>query len=256
MNQIHLIKKEFTKQSSNFNTFMTTNDKQQFNKVAIEHLNLNGSEEVLEVAAGTCAFGRMIAPCVKKIIELDTTEAMLEIGKKENEKVGIKNADYILGLAEELPFADQSFDVIVSRLAFHHFANPEVVFKEMVRVLKPNGKILIADMLARESNRTKADEYEQLRDPSHVVCLSLDEFNDLANKCNMLLKDCLVVKIPVNLSSWMKLTNVQLDINKKITFDMNNELNGGEKTGFEPYLENGEIMFVQHWGSLIYQRNH
>lgn len=99
---------------------MTSGTKESFNQMAIERMHLTGNEHVLEVVAGTCAFGRTIGPKVQRITELDSTEAMLSIGQAENEKAGVANAEYVIGTAEHLPFADGTFDIVVSRLAFHH----------------------------------------------------------------------------------------------------------------------------------------
>ena len=71
--------------------------------------------------------------------------------------------------AERLPFLDDGFDIVISRLAFHHFANPKRCFSEMARVLKPGGKLVVIDMeAAEETLRAVEDEIETLRDPSHM----------------------------------------------------------------------------------------
>ncbi len=60
-----------------------------------------------------------------------------------------------------------AFDIVISRLAFHHFANPKRCFSEMARVLKPGGKLVVIDMeAAEEALRATEDEIETMRDPS------------------------------------------------------------------------------------------
>ena len=51
---------------------------------------------------------------------------------------------FVLGDAEKMPFLDNSFDTVVCSWSFHHFTNPKKVFREMQRILKPNGLVLIA----------------------------------------------------------------------------------------------------------------
>lgn len=249
---LDLIKTEFTKQAPLFNTYQETDVKQAFNEKAIEQMRLNGSENILEIAAGTCAFGRMIAPHVAHITELDVTAAMLAVGRQENEKANIYNVDYVIGTAEQLPFENGSFDLVVSRLAFHHFTNTDMVFNEMRRVLKSGGKIVIADMVARnEPYGHTADEYERLRDPSHVRCLTEKEFLSLADKYGFYALHKSLTDIPMDLNAWLNLTKTPQEIKDKITADMLADINGGKKTGFEPFLKNDKIMFNHKWQMLI-----
>jgi len=76
--------------------------------------------------------------------------------------------------AEHLPFADGSFDVVVTRIAPHHFENIGAAVGEMARV--SNGVVVIEDMLYRTEEEQEA---EKLRDPTHVRSLSPDEWRDL-----------------------------------------------------------------------------
>lgn len=249
---IDIIKKEFTKQAPAFSKYQKTSEKEAFNMRAVGHMHLTGKENVLEIAAGTCAFGRTIAPHVSKITELDATEAMLSVGKAENEKCGITNAEYIIGEAEALPFPDKTFDTVVSRLAFHHFENPELVYREMCRVIKPGGLLVTADMLARpEPFRASADRFEKLRDASHVRCISKEEFLGLARSNGMLTELEEVCIIHMKLNEWMKLTKVPDETKARITSAMKSEISGGEKTGFSPYINNEEICFDHIWLLLI-----
>ena len=70
----------------------------------------------------------------------------MEVGKQESKKAGIENITFVKGVAEELPFLDDSFVNVISRLAFHHFVNPKEIFAEMKRVLKPGGKLVLMDL--------------------------------------------------------------------------------------------------------------
>ena len=76
-----------------------------------------------------------------------------------------------------LPYPDQSFSLVVSRFAFHHFERPGDVLAEMKRVCKRGGRVVVCDLLASD-NPDKADAFhavEMMRDPSHARALRLDE---------------------------------------------------------------------------------
>ena len=110
--------------------------KQEYLDYIIEKIGAKKTDRVLEIAAGTCVCGRSIAPSVASVVCLDATPAMLAVGKKAAEKNKITNISFIEGLAEQLPFADESFDIVMTRLTFHHFKEMLKPFEEMNRVLK------------------------------------------------------------------------------------------------------------------------
>ena len=150
--------------------------------------------------------------------------------------------------AEELPFLDNSFDIVFSRLAFHHFTDVTAVFSEMVRVLKPGGKLVMIDMeAADEVLRKTEDEIETQRDPSHVKNLSKTEMLSLFETHGLAIEKCETTEMPQRLENWLALTRTPEPIQRKITERMRSELAGGEKTGFSPYVENGTICFNQKW---------
>lgn len=246
------VKEEFTKQSKHFNEYQSTIDKVEFTKDAIENVGFSSNDEVLEIGAGTCGFGREIAPKVQKIYEYDLTKAMLDKGKNESLKAGIINAEYIVGEAENLKFENKSFDKTVSRLAFHHFENIEKPFSEMVRVLKDSGKIVIIDIEARkEFLRNNADIIEKFRDNSHSKMISKSEIFTLAEKYNLKNVKYSSKPIELKLEDWMNLTELDESSKVIIRTKMLEDINNEKETGFEPYLKNDEIYFCHNWFLFI-----
>jgi ubiquinone/menaquinone biosynthesis C-methylase UbiE len=139
------------------------------------------SSQTLDVACGPGRLTMAFANHAKQATGLDVTEKLLDIARTEAENLKIDNIVFTYGSALEIPFDDNTFDTVSCRAAFHHFAAPEQVLKEMARVLKPSGEILIADILGNE-DATKAkrhDAIEQLCDPTHVRCLSKTGFQTL-----------------------------------------------------------------------------
>ncbi|MDD4773865.1 MAG: class I SAM-dependent methyltransferase, partial [Eubacteriales bacterium] len=213
-------------------------------------------DNVLEVAAGTCATGRAIAPYVNSVTCVDITSAMLEAGKRECEKSGISNIDFVEGPAEDLAFEDGAFDAVITRLSFHHYAHTAKPFSEIDRVLKPGDRLVIIDMEAAEDSlRPIEDEIETLRDPSHVKNRSRAEFEMLYGYGYDLIK-AESTPIPVNLTAWMNLTKTCEATQNKIRGLMLAKMrNNGNKTGFNPYQKDGEILFDQRWLFLMGVKN-
>ena len=166
---LELLNHSFTIQAPNFESSRLQFSKKEYLQYMTAEAAPNPTDTILEVASGTCLCGRAFAPCVRTVVCVDATVSMLEEGKREAEKVQLENLCFVKGYAEELPFLDNSFDLVFSRLAFHHFTDVSRAFSEMVRVLKPGGKLLLVDMAAAEETlRTTEDQLETLRDPSHV----------------------------------------------------------------------------------------
>ena len=102
---------------------------------------------VLDVATGTADLAIALAKSnPDKIIGIDISNGMLEVGRKKIAKKGLtqlitlEQAD-----SEDLPFADNHFDAITVAFGVRNFENLEKGLSEMLRVLKPNGKLLVLE---------------------------------------------------------------------------------------------------------------
>ena len=249
MNHNDMVQQSFRKQADKFAVYHMS--KAEYTDYLIRKIGATGNEHALEVAAGTCICGRALAPFVKDITCLDLTEEMLIHGKKLAEESQINNIHFQTGNAEELPYEDETFDLVMTRLSFHHFLNPDKPFQEMRRVLKKGGKLVVWDMeAAKESLRVVDDKIEQMRDPSHTRILSREEFEKMFEK-DFVLQCEESTLVPVNLKSWMELTDTPENMQTEITGLMKDELSGGSKTGFSPYIKDGQIMFDHRWLLLI-----
>ena len=246
------IQKAFTIQAAGFESKKMNFKKQEYLDYAIKKISPEKTDSVLEVAAGTCVCGRAIAPYAKQVVCLDMTPAMLSVGKNNAEKEKIDNIIFTIGDAAELPFLDNSFDIVLSRLAFHHFPNPKNCFSEMARVLKPGGKLVVIDMeTAEEPFRETANKIEIMRDESHTKTLNRNEFLEMfmENHLSLETEDC--TELPIELSAWLSLPKTPEKNAARITKLLRNELAGGAPTGFNPYIKNGEIYFNHRWLLLI-----
>lgn len=120
----------------------------------IEQLHLKDTDVVLDVAAGTGEPGLTIASIVNKgkVIITDLADDMLVIAHENAARRGIKNVEFSACDVCNLPFADNTFDAISCRMGFMFFPDLLLAAKEMVRVLKPGGRISAAVWSAPEKN--------------------------------------------------------------------------------------------------------
>jgi ubiquinone/menaquinone biosynthesis C-methylase UbiE len=102
---------------------------------------------VLDIGCGSGYFSRRIAPVVAPegaVVGIDPSQPMLEYAAAHSPD----NCAFRAAGAEDLPFADASFDLVVSSLAFHHIpaeSRADAV-QEISRVLRPGGRLFIADV--------------------------------------------------------------------------------------------------------------
>lgn len=128
------------------------------------------TDEVLDVACGPGSVVAALASHVRRAVGLDATLAMLDQARTLAEERGVANVEWQLGDVYSLPFLDQSFDLVSCRFAFHHFIEPESAFREMVRVCRIGGRVIVCDAVAASCPEKAAafNLMERHRDPSTV----------------------------------------------------------------------------------------
>jgi SAM-dependent methyltransferase len=175
-----LIRDQFTRQATPFSTAAPIADAGALTMI-VEAAGAGSDDLVLDVACGggivVCAF----APHVKHATGIDMTPAMLDRARHLAAEKGIANVAWREGDVARLPYPDGAFTIVVTRFAVHHFPDPQAVFREMVRVCAPGGRIVVVDTYA-SPDPGKAAEFnrlEKLRDPSHARCLALTELTGL-----------------------------------------------------------------------------
>jgi ubiquinone/menaquinone biosynthesis C-methylase UbiE len=107
-------------------------------------------ERVLDVGAGTAQIP--IELCRRhasvRVVAIDMAQHMLEVGRRNLDKAGLtERIELKLCDAKHMPFADHSFDAVMSNSIVHHIPEPFAVLAEMARVVKPGGSIFVRDLL-------------------------------------------------------------------------------------------------------------
>jgi len=120
----------------------------------IRMLNPKDADLVLDVASGTGEPGLSIAKKLSggKVVISDLSENMIQIAQEKANRSGIKNIETAVCDICELPFANDTFDAISCRFGFMFFPDMLLAAKEMMRVLKPGGRVATAVWNVPEKN--------------------------------------------------------------------------------------------------------
>ena len=175
-----IILNQFSCQALPFSAAAMINDKGAL-KMIVDAAQPRPKDAVLDVACGpglvVCAF----APYAGRVTGMDITPAMLDRARQLAAEQGVRDVDWHQGDVYLLPYAAESFTIVVTRYSFHHLLDPAAALREIARVCAAKGRIVVVDAYAPEDPEQAAElnRIERLRDPSHVSSLSLPALKDL-----------------------------------------------------------------------------
>lgn len=160
--------------------------------------------KMLDVATGAGHTALAFAPRVASVVATDLTAEMLAKTAGLASDRQLKNVETRMADAEDLPFPDESFDLVTCRIALHHFPNPGQALSETARVLKPGGVFGFTDNVTVESDSPAAfyNEYEKLRDPSHQRVFSLKQLKAMFDEAGFEVRETRTLSKELEFNDW------------------------------------------------------
>src|SRR6201994_2789743 len=153
---------QFTRQAAPFAGSASIRNEEALNRI-VQWAGTSPDDTVLDVASGpgllACAFARV----AQHATGVDMTPAMLEQARKLQQERGLKNVSWQSGDIYALPFPEAQFSIVSSRFAFHHFQDPLAALKEMKRVCRSGGSVVVADMAPQPDRAAALNAAEVLR---------------------------------------------------------------------------------------------
>ena len=250
------VQKQFTKTADAFAKFAVRDSLEVLGE-KVEFAKPQAHELILDVACGPGAFVLAVAPRVRFSMGIDLTPEMLRQARQFQAEKQTANAAFLRGDADYLPFPAACFDLVSCQHAFHHITKPEPVLREMIRVTKPEGGLLILDPLAPESD-AKFELYnhiERLRDPSHTSSLRLTSFLSMFEEHGLEVFRQSLRRRPRSFNQWMQ--RAGLLPGKKRYAETRRQMEEsipGDKAGFSARADGDDIQIVHNEGMFLARR--
>ncbi len=141
--------------------------------------DLHAGERVLDLGSGA---GLDVLLSAKRVSPgghaygVDMTDEMLAVARENQRKAGVDNATFLKGTIEQIPLPDAAVDVVISNCVINLAADKSAVLREAFRVLKPNGRFAVADMVAIEELAPEAKKRLDLWAGCISGTISIDDY--------------------------------------------------------------------------------
>ncbi|WP_145601145.1 class I SAM-dependent methyltransferase [Yersinia frederiksenii] len=168
-------------------------------------LQPHGDARLLDLGCGAGHASFTAAAVVKSVVSYDLSAQMLQVVSQAASDKKLTNIEVKQGIAESLPFDDQSFDIVISRYSAHHWHDVGQALREVKRVLRPGGKIIFMDVVS--PGHPVLDIYLQtveiLRDTSHVRNYAPGEWLALFTDAGLVINEVTADRLYLEFSSWI-----------------------------------------------------
>ncbi len=254
------IRRRFTETAAAFAEFVLAGRSQEALHAA-RQLTQNrkniADASALDLCCGPGTFLRALAGQVRFAAGVDITPAMLARARQEAASASLSNVAFLSADVNALPFPKESWDFIFCGYALHHLLHPAHVIAEMARIVRPAGRVGIADMFLPEgADPAKNNQIERIRDPSHAATLTIAELRGLFSSAGLRVLTIESYQRHREFDHWMHVAGREpaSEAYRQARLLMEGSVQN-DQTGFRPRLDPaGALHFTQHGVLLIAEK--
>ncbi|ACS85682.1 class I SAM-dependent methyltransferase [Musicola paradisiaca] len=160
---------------------------------------------VLDLGCGAGHVSFTLASRVAQVVACDLSLRMLEVVAQTSAERELTTVTTRQAVAESLPFADASFDAVISRYSAHHWQDVPRALREVKRVLKPGGEAIFIDVVSPGYPMLDVflQTVEMLRDTSHVRDYAPGEWLTFCTEAGLNIKSLTTARLPLEFQSWV-----------------------------------------------------
>ncbi len=137
---------------------------------------------IADLGAGEGSFALLLAQRARRVIAVDASARMIDVGREEARRNGIANVDFRLGDIEDVPIGAGEVDLVFFSQSLHHALHPERALAEAARILAPGGRVVILDLARHrfeEARELYADEWLGFSESDLETMLARADFTQI-----------------------------------------------------------------------------
>ena len=153
--------------------------------IPTQFAGIKEGDSVLDLGSGAgndCFVARAIVGATGHVTGIDFTEAMLEKAKNNVNKLGFENVEFVQGDIEEMPFVNNTYDVVVSNCVLNLVPDKNKAFAEIYRVLKFGGSFCVSDVVIKGNLPEKIRKDAEMYAGCVSGAIEMDNYLDIINK--------------------------------------------------------------------------
>jgi len=223
---------------------------------AIAHASGHGpGRRCIDVGCGPGIVLEALARRGGEVVGLDVTPEMVQQAQERCRQATLANVRVLVGLGEALPFPDGHFDAAVSRVTLHHVQDPHAVLGEMTRILRPGGRLVVADIVSSDvpGESDLQNALEIIRDPSHTRMLPRSAFLALGQPHGLRLVEQREWVQHREFGEWMKIVNAP-ERRWPLGTVMRSLAQAGQHAGMDLKCAGETITFDHHLWMLVLKK--